>query len=97
MLLTVGFVCFVVVQDEDSDAYQRQFGRYIKLGISPDSIEEMYKSVHAAIRANPEHKPAPKKEVKTKRWNRAKMNRAQRKDRVRQKMESHLKKVAGDA
>jgi large subunit ribosomal protein L5e len=84
------------LQDDDSEAYQRQFGRYIKEGISPDSIEEMYKKVHAAIRADPEHKPAPKKEVKQKRWNRAKLNLAQRKDRVRQKMEAHLKKVAAE-
>lgn len=82
------------LQDEDSEAYQRQFGKYIKMGVTADGMEAMYKKVHTAIRADPEHKPAAKKEVKTKRWNRAKMNLAQRKDRVRQKKESWLKKVA---
>jgi large subunit ribosomal protein L5e len=88
------------LQDEDSDAYQRQFGKYIKLGIEPDNMEQMYKDVHAAIRADPEHKPktTEKKDGKPKRWNRAKLNLAQRKDRVRQKKESYLKKIAaGDA
>jgi large subunit ribosomal protein L5e len=82
------------LEEEDNEAYERQFSRYIKLGIKPDGIEDMYKQVHAAIRADPEHKPAPKRDIKPKRWNRSKLNRAQRKDRVRQKMESHLKKVA---
>jgi len=82
------------LQEEDSEAYQRQFGRFIKLGITADGMEAMYKKVHSTIRANPEHKPAAKKAVKTKRWNRAKLNNAQRKDRVKQKKESWLKKVA---
>jgi len=82
------------LQEEDSEAYQRQFGRFIKLGVTADGMEAMYKKVHSTIRANPEHKPAAKKAVKTKRWNRAKLNNAQRKDRVKQKKESWLKKVA---
>jgi len=82
------------LQEEDSEAYQRQFGRFIKLGVTADGMEAMYKKVHSTIRSNPEHKPAAKKAVKTKRWNRAKLNNAQRKDRVKQKKESWLKKVA---
>lgn len=50
------------IQEDDNDAYQKQFSRYIKEGLSGDGLEEMYKKVHAAIRADPEHKPAPKKE-----------------------------------
>ncbi|KAF6030309.1 hypothetical protein EB796_011389 [Bugula neritina] len=86
------------LQDEDSDAYQKQFGKYIKLGVSADNLEALYKKVHAAIRADPAAKTTEKKDVKVKRWNRAKMNLAQRKDRVKQKKESFLKKLAaGDA
>ena len=58
----------ICLQDEDSEAYQRQFGKYIKLGITADGMEALYKKVHSAIRADPAHKPAPKKEVKTKRY-----------------------------
>jgi len=44
---------------DDEDAYKRQFGRYIKAGISGDNIEKMYKDVHAAIRKNPNLKRDP--------------------------------------
>lgn len=91
-----------LLEQDDDEAYKRQFSQYIKLGISPDTIEEMYKKAHAAIRENPEHEPKPKKEegqVKKKRWNRAKLSLKQRKDRVKQKKETFLKKQAesGDA
>ncbi|KAG9341514.1 hypothetical protein JZ751_019019 [Albula glossodonta] len=57
----------------------------------PQKIEEMYKKAHAAIRENPVHDKKPKKEVKKKRWNRAKLSLAQRKDRVAQKKASFLR------
>merc|ERR1711970_1527169 len=53
--------------------------------------EDMYKKAHAAIRENPVHEKKPKKEVKKKRWNRAKLSLAQRKDRVAQKKASYLR------
>lgn len=84
------------LQEEDGEAYQRQFGRFIKNGVTAENMEEMYKKTHAAIRADPSPKAASikKSEGKPKRWNRAKMTLAQRKDRVKQKKASHLKKVA---
>ena len=57
----------LVFQEEDGEAFQKQFGRYIKNGVTADGIEAMYAKVHAAIRSDPERKPAEKKEVKTKR------------------------------
>jgi len=83
-----------LLQQDDDDAYKKQFAQYIKLGISPDSVEDLYKKAHAAIRANPEHEKKPEKEVKKKRWNRAKLSEKQRKDRIRQKKEAYLKKLA---
>jgi len=44
---------------DNQDAYQRQFSRYIKAGITADNIEKMYKEVHAAIRKNPAVKRNP--------------------------------------
>ncbi|XP_077986311.1 large ribosomal subunit protein uL18-like [Glandiceps talaboti] len=79
------------LQEEDEDAYKKQFSQYIKLGINPDDVEEMYKKAHAAIREDPTHQPKEKKEVKTKRWNRKKLSLAQRKDRVKQKKASFLR------
>lgn len=83
-----------LLQQDDEDAYKKQFSQYIKLGISPDTVEDMYKKAHAAIRENPEHEAKPTKEVKKKRWNRAKMSKKQREDRIRQKKEAYLKKKA---
>ena len=82
-----------VLQEEDEDQFKQQFSQYIKNGITPDSLEEMYKKGHAAIRENPEHKAKEKKEGKVKRWNRKKMSRLQRNDRVEQKKASFLKKL----
>lgn len=84
------------LQDDDEEAYKKQFSKYIKLGIAPEKVEDIYKKAHQAIREDPEHKPAEKKEVKKKRWNRSKMSLAQRKDRVKQKKASFLKKIEAE-
>lgn len=84
--------------EEDDDAYKRQFSQYIKNGINADQVEELYKKAHDAIRADPVRKAKPAKtEVKKKRWNRAKLSLAERKNNVAQKKASFLKKMqAGD-
>ncbi|KAK1790720.1 hypothetical protein P4O66_014576, partial [Electrophorus voltai] len=79
------------LMDEDEEAYKKQFSRFVKSGVTPDSVEEMYKKAHASIRENPVHEKKPKKEVKKKRWNRAKLTLGQRKDRVAQKKASFLR------
>ena len=56
----------------------------------------MYKKCHEAIRKDPSHIAKPKREGKVKRWNRAKMSFAQRRDRVKQKKASYLKKLEED-
>ncbi|CAL5424775.1 hypothetical protein ACSBR2_032412 [Camellia fascicularis] len=48
------------LMEDEPEKYQSHFCEYIKRGIEPDGIEEMYKKVHAAIRAD----PCPKKSVK---------------------------------
>merc|ERR1739846_296717 len=40
--------------DKDEDAYKKQFSQSIKNGVTADSIEDMYKNAHAAIRKDPE-------------------------------------------
>lgn len=79
------------LKDEDEETYKKQFSQYIKNGIEPDMIEEIYKKAHAAIREDPEAKPAPKKDVQPKRFNRKKMSLQQRKARVAQKKAYFLK------
>jgi large subunit ribosomal protein L5e len=85
-----------LLQQDDEDSYKRQFSKYISNNIQPDNIEEMYKKAHAAIRENPAYEPKEKKaaEGKPKRHNRIKLSREQRKDRVRQRKATFLKKKA---
>ncbi|XP_063710407.1 large ribosomal subunit protein uL18-like [Symsagittifera roscoffensis] len=67
------------LMEEDDDVYKRQFSRFIKNGISPDNIEALYSKVHAAIRANPEHKKAEKASFKPgKRFNAKKLTYQER-------------------
>lgn len=85
------------LQEEDDDAFKKQFSKYIANGITSDNIEEMYQKCHAAIRADPS--PAAKKEktIKKKRWNRSKMSLAQRMDSVKQKKAAYLRALEEDA
>merc|ERR1712154_502523 len=78
---------------EDEALYQKQFSRFIKLGITPASVEGMYKKCHAAIRADPEAKAKPEKTVQKKRWNLAKLSKAQRMARVAQRKEAFIAKL----
>jgi large subunit ribosomal protein L5e len=88
-----------LLSEEDENAYSKQFSQYIKLGIQPDELENIYKTAHAKIRAEPEHKPVQKDRSKMvkKRWNRAKMSLAERNNRVAQKKASFLKKLDAEA
>jgi len=81
------------LQGEDEALYQKQFSRFIKLGITPATVEAMYKKCHAAIRADPEAKTKPEKTVTKKRWNLAKLSKAQREARVKQRKEAFIAKL----
>ena len=41
------------LSESDPAAYQRQFSRYIKAGITADKVEKLYAAAHAVIRKNP--------------------------------------------
>lgn len=84
------------LEENDEEAYKRQFSQFIKNNISAGKVEEMYKKAHAAIRADPEAKPGAKKEVVKKRWNRIKLSKSQRMARVAQKKEAYLKSLEED-
>jgi len=84
------------LSESDEDAYKKQFSQFLKNGLNADNIEAMYKKGHAAIRADPEAKAKSSKEVKVKRWNRAKMSKAQREDRVKQKKAAFMKQLQAE-
>lgn len=79
------------LQEEDPEAYERQFSRYIKADITPDSLEEMYKKAHAAIRADPEHHATEPREHTPKAERPKRLTLEQRKARVAQLKEAFLR------
>jgi large subunit ribosomal protein L5e len=75
------------MMEEDPEKYQKHFAVYVQNGIEPENLEELYQSVHAAIRADPA--PAEKKRVKPaepKRWKQVKLTYEQRKEKLKAKM-----------
>jgi len=81
------------LQEEDEDAFKRQFSRYIKNGIGPDNMEEMYKKAHAAIRADPVHKPVEKKTPEKKRWNLRKQTLEARKAKIQAAKDEFMSQI----
>jgi len=92
-----------LLQQDDDDAFKKQFSAFVKNGITADVVEDMYKKAHVAIRENPVRlaKKEPLKDAKKpKRFNRKKLSLKQREDRVKQKKATYLKKKSeegGDA
>lgn len=70
--------------EEDDEKYAEHFAGYIKAGIKADDMEDMYTSVHAAIREDPSAKAKVTKEWSKDNKKRAKCTYAQRKGRVNQ-------------
>ncbi|KAJ7953274.1 60S ribosomal protein L5 [Quillaja saponaria] len=66
--------------EDEPEKYQSHFSEYVKRGIEADGIEELYKKVHAAIRADPTVKKSEKQPPKEhKRYNLKKLTYEQRK------------------
>jgi len=84
------------LQEEDEDAFKRQFSKYIKEGITADTIEAMYTKAHEAIRTDPSHPASGKETFKGKRHLRKKLSLAQRKDSAKQKKDAYRRKLAED-
>jgi len=92
------------LKDNDDEAFQKQFKRYIDAGVTADTIEKLYANAHKAIRDDPLKKrdglelgyfgkrdkarDESKKPAK-KRFRPGKMSVEQRKARIRQKLTAH--------
>jgi large subunit ribosomal protein L5e len=90
------------LSENNEDAFNLQFGRYVEAGMGPDELEDAYKKAHEAIRKDPLKKRSPlekgyfakprdkgkdpKAAYPPKRFNLAKKSVQQRKARVRQKL-----------
>jgi len=74
---------------EDQDKYKQLFSKYSAAGLNPDGIAEMWKGVHAKIRANPTLKKEVKKraaDYKPKAFNQPRNTTSQRLHRRAQKL-----------
>lgn len=89
------------LQEEDEDAYKKQFSRYIKEGITAETVEDIYKKAHAAIRANPDRakvdKPAKAADAKPKRYHKKKLTLAARKNKIALKKKAIIAKLDAEA
>jgi large subunit ribosomal protein L5e len=85
------------LQEDDEEAYKKQFSRYIAAGIGADDLEGIYEGLHKAIRADPFKKRDGKEfgrfktrdskpEINKKQWNQTKLSKKQRMGRVKQKL-----------
>merc|ERR1712072_153628 len=98
-----------MLQEEDPTKYEAHFSKFLKNGIEPEKIEEMYASAHKKIRENPDFKPATKKKIT---WERkgnkvtgsdgkgvvrsTKLSLKQRREKVRQKIAAAQAKMMAD-
>ncbi|RWV78079.1 hypothetical protein GW17_00061014, partial [Ensete ventricosum] len=74
---------FQTLMEDEPDKYQTHFSEYIKRNIGPDDMEELYKKVHAAIRADPATVKSTKEPPKEhKRYNLKKLTYEERKAKL---------------
>jgi len=85
---------FKLLQSDDKAKFERHFSRLIKGGVKASDFEGIYKKAHAAIRASPAIEKTVKKTDKPKKYNKLKLSKEQRKDRVKQKKAAAAKAKA---
>merc|ERR1712115_422645 len=81
------------LQEEDEEQFKRHFSRFLKNGVTADSMEGMYQKAHAAIRADPSPKAKVEKKVTKKRWTAAKIGLEARKAKVAAAKEAFLAQI----
>ncbi|KAJ9187241.1 hypothetical protein P3X46_002722 [Hevea brasiliensis] len=84
------------LMEDEPEKYQLHFSEYIKRGIEADGMEELYKKVHAAIRADPTCKKSEKQPPKEhKRYNLRKLTYEERKAKLIERLQA-LNSAADD-
>ncbi|GKD09246.1 60S ribosomal protein L5-like protein, partial [Tanacetum coccineum] len=95
VLHEVLFIWMQTLMEDEPEKYQTHFSEYIKAGVEPDSIEEVYKKVHAAIRANPNpEKTVRQPPTEHKRYNLKKLTYDQRRQKLIERLNA-LNAAAG--
>ncbi|XP_051118347.1 60S ribosomal protein L5-like [Andrographis paniculata] len=81
--------------EDEPEKYQSHFSQYVKEGVEADDLEELYKKVHAAIRADPTAKKSDKPQPKQhKRYNLKKLTYEERKAKLIERLNA-LNSAAG--
>lgn len=85
------------LNEDEPERYQSHFSEYIKRGIDAENIEELYKKVHAAIRADPTQKKSEKQPPKEhKRFNLKKLTYEERKAKLIERLNALNAAVGND-
>jgi large subunit ribosomal protein L5e len=89
------------LEDDDEEAYKRQFARYIEKGIDADSLEDLYTEAHNKIKEDPSYEPKSHvyddaAKEKLKKFKIQPRNYKQRLDRIKQKKNAWLAKRAAE-
>jgi len=80
------------LQAENPTKYNKQFSKYVAAGINADGVEKMWATVHENIRKDPTFtKVVRKGEPKKVKNHRVKTSTAQKKNRVKQRLETAQK------
>jgi len=79
--------------EDDEDAYKRQFGTFIKKGVTADDMEGMYAKAHSGIRKDPIRAKTPTKKVTKKRFGAKRLTYAERKAKVAKSKEEFLAQI----
>jgi len=83
-----------VMEEDDEEGYKTHFAKYIENDVTAENMEDTWAEVHKQIRAKPEQVLTKKTEGrKMKSKKRTKLSAPQRRDRVAQKIASHMKKL----
>ncbi|KAF6135586.1 hypothetical protein GIB67_015439 [Kingdonia uniflora] len=83
--------------EDEPEKYQTHFSEYIKNGVGADGMEELYKKVHAAIRADPSIKKVEKEPRKDhKRFNLKKLTYEERKNKLIERLNSFNSAAGAD-
>lgn len=78
-----------LLKDENPEAYQKLFSRYIAAGIEPEDMEEIYKKTHEAIRDDPSlEKKNRVKPAEKQLWKQKKATYDERKIRLKERLAS---------
>ncbi|KAI9204850.1 uncharacterized protein BJ171DRAFT_503834 [Polychytrium aggregatum] len=85
--------------EEDEEAYNKQFSRFIEKGVTAEDIEDMYTEAHEKIREDPTPKKSDyvlseQEKKRSKSFKSHRRNLKQRRDTVKQKLAAFHRKLA---